>query len=109
MSEARKNILIRKLAEFEAELEKKRLNLLAVTVLAVTILSAPGGIGATTDIAAKLVTNVLRAVGEAKLADDETRRLPSSATPMVITGPRKESDLVSRPANQRDMDDDIPF
>jgi hypothetical protein len=109
LSEGRRIILIRKLAEFEAELEKKRLNLLAVTVLAVTMLSAPGGLGATADIASKLVTNILRTVGEAKLADDETRRLPSSATPMAITGPRKDSDLVKRPTHQRDMDDDIPF
>ncbi len=109
LSETRRNTLIRKLAEFEAELEKKRLNLLAVTVLAVTLLSAPGGLGATADIAIKLVTNILRAVGDAKLADDESRRLPSSATPMAITGPRNDSDLVKKSANSRDMDDDIPF
>ena len=109
LSEARRNILIRKLAEFEAELEKKRLNLLAVTVLAVTMLSAPGGLGATADIATKLVTNILRAVGEAKFADDETRRLPSSAIPMAITGPRRDSDLVKKLTGQHDMDDDIPF
>jgi hypothetical protein len=110
LSEVRRSILLRKLAEFEAELEKKRLSLLAVTVLTITLLSAPGGLGATADIATKLVSNILRAVGEAKLADDEARRLSSSATPMAITGPRKDdSDLIKKPTNQRDIDDDIPF
>jgi hypothetical protein len=108
LSEVRRNILLRKLAEFEAELEKKRLSLLAVTVLTITLLSAPGGFGATADIAAKLVTNILRVVGEAKLADDESRRLSSSATPMAITGPRKDDiELIRKP--RPEMDDDIPF
>jgi hypothetical protein len=110
LSEARRNILLRKLAEFEAELEKKRLSLLAITILTITLLSAPGGLGTTADIATKLITNILRAVGEAKLADDEARRLPSSATPMAITGPRKNDiELVRKPPGRGEMDDDIPF
>jgi hypothetical protein len=61
------------------------LNLVAVTVLAITFLRAPGGIGATADMMTKLVTNILRTVGEAKMAEDELRRLPLPE----ITGPRK--------------------
>jgi hypothetical protein len=110
LSEARRNVLLQKLAEFEAELEKKRLSLLAVTVLAITLLSAPGGLGATADIATKLVTNILRVVGDAKMADDETRRLPSSAAPMAITGPRKsDPELMPKNDKRNDLDDEIPF
>jgi hypothetical protein len=110
LSEARRNVLLQKLAEFEAELEKKRLSLMAVSLLAITLLSAPGGLGATAEIATKLVTNVLRAVGEAKMADDETRRLPSAAAPMAITGPRKDDPgLINKRTKRDDFDDEIPF
>ncbi len=110
LTEARRNILLRKLAEFEAELEKKRLNLLAVTMIAITLLSAPGGLGSSADIASKLVTNILRTIGEAKLEDDAARRLPSSAAPMRITGPRRDDpELVDASAKRGDMDDEIPF
>jgi hypothetical protein len=110
LSESKRNVLLRRLAEFEAELEKKRLNLLAVTVIAITFLSAPGGLGSTADIASKLITNILRAVGEAKLVNDEARRIPSSAEPIAITGPRpKESELIKPEIQRREMDDEIPF
>jgi hypothetical protein len=101
--------LLRKLSEFEAELEKKRLNLLSVTVLAITLLGAPGAIGATGDMVTKLVTNILRVVGEAKTAYDESRRLPSQEAPMAISGPRKgDREAVKKP-NTSDLDNEIPF
>jgi hypothetical protein len=53
LDDTRRTILLQKLADFEAELEKKRLSLMAVTLLVITLLSAPGGLGATADIAAK--------------------------------------------------------
>ena len=42
--------------------------------------------------------------GEAKLADDATRLLPSSAARMAITGPRPDEKV--KPS---EIDDDIPF
>jgi hypothetical protein len=93
---------LKHLADFEAALEKKRLNLLAVTVFAITLLGAPGALGSSAEIAGKLVANILRTVGEAKVQDDATRRLPSPAPPLAITGPRPDLDT-------SDMDDDIPF
>ena len=110
LSEARRNALLQKLAEFEAELEKKRLNLLAVTMIAIGILSAPGGLGASADMASKPVTNILRTVGDAKSADDEMRRLPSAATPMAITGPRpEEEETFGGRKESQSLDDEIPF
>jgi hypothetical protein len=94
--------LLLRLSEFEAELDKKRLNLLAVTVLAITFLGAPGALWSSADVASKLLTNILRVVGEAKSVDDATRRLPSSEAPMAITGPRPEE-------TRSDLDDEIPF
>jgi hypothetical protein len=53
-------------------------------------------------MANKLLLNILRTVGDAKQHDDATRRLPSAAPPLAITGPRPTS-------TKADMDDDIPF
>jgi hypothetical protein len=109
LTDARKRVLLQKLAEFEAELEKRRLSLLALTLMAITILGAPGSLGATADIAGRLITNIMKVVGEAKLADDEVRKLPSSETPMAITGPRKDDpNLIAKP-NRPSLDDEIPF
>ncbi|WP_407193229.1 hypothetical protein [Bradyrhizobium sp. STM 3566] len=66
VDEAKRHELLKRLTDFEAALEEKRLNLLAVTALAITMLGAPGALGSSADIAGKLVTNILRTVGEAK-------------------------------------------
>jgi hypothetical protein len=48
--------------------------------------------------------------GEAKHADDEARRLLSSAAPIAITGPRLgDPELVNSRDKKHDMDDEIPF
>jgi hypothetical protein len=102
---SKRQVLLRRLSDFEAELDKKRLNLLAVTVLAITFLGAPGALWSSADAANRLLTNIWRVVGEAKIADDAARRLPSSEAPMAITGPR--SDDAGTPT--KEMDDEIPF
>jgi hypothetical protein len=111
LGEPKRQALLRHLADFEKALEKKRLNLLAVTILAITILGAPGALWGSADAANKLLTNILRVVGEAKSADDAARQLPSAAPPLAITGPRPneaaKGDLGRR--SRSEMDDDIPF
>jgi hypothetical protein len=44
LTEARRSALLRKLPEFDSELERKRLGLVAVTVLAITLPRAPDGL-----------------------------------------------------------------
>lgn len=107
----KKNILLKRLVEFEAELEKPRLSLMAVGLIAIALVSAPGGVWQTYDVAAKLVTGILREVGDAKNADDATRRLPSAAAPMAITGPRPPQPDKESPFDGKrgDLDDEIPF
>jgi hypothetical protein len=46
LDEAKRQILLRRIAEFEAELEKQKLSLISVTILAITLLGAPGAIWA---------------------------------------------------------------
>jgi hypothetical protein len=110
LGEAKREILLRRLEEFEDELGRKRLNLLAVTLLVITFASAPGGIWSSAEVANKLLGNILRVVGDAKTADDATRRLPSWETPLAISGPRpRDPSLVKPKAGKRGLDDDIPF
>lgn len=117
MSERKRALLLRRLADFEAELSKKRVNLGALGLLAITLMSAPGGIAATGEVGAKLIGNIMRELGDAKAIEDENRRLPSE-DPRAITGPRKAVELVStnrrRTAKQvealsQNLDDEIPF
>lgn len=109
LSSDKREILLQRLTDFEAELDKKRLNLLTVTLLVITFASAPGGVWGSIEMANKLVSNIARAVGDAKAADEATRRLPSAEPQFAITGPRP-GDLKPAPKSRRDdMDDEIPF
>jgi len=112
LDEAKRQVLLRRLSDFERELEKKRLSILAVSLLAITLASAPGGIWSSADVAGKLVTNILRTVGDAKAADEGSRHLPPSGAPMSLTGPRLKEQPTETgfgPAKSSDMNDDIPF
>jgi len=75
LDEPKREVLLRRLSEFEAELDKKRLNLIAVTVLAITLAGAPGALWSSADVANKLLTNILRVVG-----GQNCRRCCASAT-----------------------------
>lgn len=113
LDESKRTTLLDRLSEFEAALEKKRLNLVAVTVLAITLLSAPGAIWSSADAANKILTNIFRAVAQAKTAEDATRSLPSSELPMAISGPRQnDQQPLKKPELlqwKSDADDEIPF
>jgi hypothetical protein len=109
LDQAKRESLLRCLSEFEAELEKKRLNLLAVTMLPITFFGAPGALRSSADVANRMLTNILRVVGEAKIADDAMRRLPSSEAPKAITGPRPNDPGSIKKSTRPDMDDEIPF
>jgi hypothetical protein len=101
-SDAKRGALLKRLAEFEVELEKKRLNLLAVTMFAFQILSVPGSLWASYEVVSKLTSNIMQVVAEAKAAEDEQRRLPPTEAPTALLPARKERE----PA---DLEDDIPF
>lgn len=106
----KREILLRRLREFEDELEKKRVNLVAVAVLAITFASAPGGIWASGEMANKLVGNIVEAIGYAKMADDATRKLALPGEKSVaITGPRSEPSFKKISIKRDSLDDEIPF
>lgn len=106
LNDARKSALLKKLADFEAELDRRRLSLLAVTRITLEVLALPGGVWATGEMVHKLTTNVLEIVAEAKAAEDESRQLAPTAQPMQLSAPRRQ---VTTWATTDDLDDDIPF
>lgn len=116
ITDAKRAKLLARLNDFEKELEKTRLSLLAVTVLACEILALPGGVWSSAEVANKLITNVLEVVGEAKAADDESKILPP-VDKLILLPPRKfdlkpqtpEVSQWKKTGTGSDFDDDIPF
>jgi hypothetical protein len=88
MSASKREALLKRLDAFEAELEKRRLNMLAVARLAYLVLSVPGTVWASVDITHKLTTNIMQTVAEAKAAEDETKQVPAAAAPKALSAPR---------------------
>lgn len=106
LTESKRSKLHDQLAKFEGELEKKRLSVLAVARLAIEIVALPGAVWASSEVATRLVTNVLQVVGESKTLDEENRQLPSIDAPVALLAPRGAEP--KPPPADRD-DDEIPF
>jgi hypothetical protein len=110
--DSKKAALHKKLEEFEQELNKTRLGLMAVTLLWLNVLTVPGGLAGTGEIAGKLLGKIVETIAEQKVAEDEARRLPPVAPPKALLPPRNEqSDLQYDGGRSRraDLGDDIPF
>ncbi|MEV8674285.1 hypothetical protein AB0V72_27350 [Mesorhizobium ciceri] len=105
---AKKEALLKKVDEFEAALDKSRLNLIEVTLLSVAILGIPGSLWGSYDVVSKLVGNIYQTVAEAKALDDEQRKLPSFPEPYAIAPPRAPKPEPSF-TKKRELDDEIPF
>jgi hypothetical protein len=114
ITDPKREVLLTKLDQFEIELEKKRLNILAVARVAFELLAVPGAVWASADVANKLITNVMQVVAEAKSAEAETRQFAPIAPPKALSPPRDKDDAPPpkrRPAlrSTNAIDDDIPF
>ena len=109
----KKDALLAKLAEFESELNKKRLNLIHLSVVAVALLGAPGGIFASGEAGAKLVQSIIRTVSEAKASEEEARqRAGLVEETKAISGPVHAPSKKPAPSDFSrggDFDDEIPF
>lgn len=114
LSDAKRANLLDRLDEFEKELERRRLTLLALTKLMISIAVVPGGLWASYEITNRLLANVMQIVGEARAADEENRPMPTlpEETPKLSPPRADERKRPSRNAPAFDtggMDDDIPF
>jgi len=113
MTEPKREALLKKLDQFEAELEKRRLNILAVARVAFELLAIPGGVWASAEVANRLITNIMQTVAEAKSAEQETRQLAPIPPPKALSPPRAEKAVpvpsFGRSPSTDIIDDDIPF
>ncbi len=116
MPEPRRALLHKRVADFEAVLEKPRVNVVTLAGVMVAILAGAANVAALTDSPAmqKLVATIMTTIGEAKAIDEEKRELPPVQPPQALLPPRP-TDYVSGPPKARrdtstgDLDDDIPF
>ena len=109
MSAAKREALLKKLEAFEAELEKRRLNMVTVARFAYFVLSVPGTLWASAEITHKLTTSIMQTVAEAKAAEDATRQLPAATELKALSPPRKPARERPTSAFDSDLDDDVPF
>jgi hypothetical protein len=106
MPDEKRRILLDKLDVFEKELEKRRVSLMAVTLLAFEVISIPGSLWATGEVAKKLIATVMQVVADDKSKEDEIRQLPATQTPKALLPPRAEKKPTRKAPN---LDDEIPF
>ncbi len=102
-----------RLDEFEIDLDKRRINYVAIARFAVEVLALPGALSASYDVTAKLVNQIMHTVGNEKINEDERRRMPPLEKPAALIPPRveekKKSDTELGRGFSRDLDDEIPF
>lgn len=110
MTDAKKEALLKRLVDFEHELEKRRVSLLAITWISMQVLAVPGSLWATAEITTKLITSINQVVAEEKMAEVEQPKLVNDDKPKALLPPRKEiPTLKQRSAFDSDLDDDVPF
>jgi hypothetical protein len=110
MTVAKREALLKRLDDFERELEKRRTSLLSVALLTFELLAVPGGVWASYDIAAKLITNMMQTVAESKAEEKEGQPVIAAQAPLkALMPPRPESPTTKRQSFSDELDDDVPF
>lgn len=115
MPEPKRALLHKRIADFEAALEKPRVNVVMLAGVMVMILAGAANITQLADSRAmhKLVATIMATIGEAKAIDEEKRDLPPILPPQPLLPPRS-NDSVAGPDERRDtsatdLDEEIPF
>jgi hypothetical protein len=103
---SKKRKLLDRLDQFEKELEKRRINILAVTMLSFEILAIPGATWASIDMTHKLITNITQEFAEAKDCEDQTRQIGPNVQAKALSPPRLSQ---KKPKSGEDLEDEIPF
>lgn len=114
LTEGKKASLRSKLAAFEAELDKRRVNLMALTYLIVDLLGQPGAVWASYELVQALTKKTITAVHEQKSIEDEERALAMPApikqiTDARISAPPPPPPRPTGPRESYDLNDGIPF
>jgi hypothetical protein len=114
-SDSQKKNLLQKIAEFEKALDGRRLSLLQVAYLSLTIAALPGGVAQSSELFAPLMGKIAKVVEAERRLEDQRRSLPRNEEPKALIAPRKSNALTNAsagPATQvftDGLDDDIPF
>jgi hypothetical protein len=115
MPESRRAALHKRIADFEAALEKPRVNVVMLAGAMVAILAGSANVAQLADSQTmhKLVATIMATIGQAKAIDEEKRELPPIQPPQPLLSPRS-ADYIAGRKEQRDMfaanlDDEIPF
>lgn len=102
-----------RLDEFEKDLDKSRINILAVARVAIEILAVPGALAGSYDVSVKMINQIMQTIGKERIDEDERRRLPPVEKPAALIPPRAEEkkklDADFGRGFSRDLDDEIPF
>jgi hypothetical protein len=119
MPEPRRAALHKKIADFEAALEKPRVNVVMLAGLLVGISTIAANVTVLADSQAlnKLIGTVVAVIGQAKAADEAKRELPPVQAPQPLLPPRPADYAVPPPRSKAgpretftaDLDDEIPF
>lgn len=107
LGEKKKKDLMKKLENFERDLQARRIAPVVFTVIALDILSGPGAVYASYDALQRLVANILETAAEAKAADEERQEL-LNPPPKLLLPNRMEAKPRKDPYALSD-DDEIPF
>ena len=104
LSDKKKDDLYKKLDELERELDRRRVRLTVVWGVVMAILAAPGDLVGSYDAVVRITNSITRAIGQAKEADNEQRRI-SYDEPVALIAPRQPE--IEK--HKDEMDDEIPF
>jgi hypothetical protein len=116
MPEPRRAVLHKRIADFEAALEKPRVNVVILAGVMVAILASATNVAQLADSQAmhKLVATIMTTIGQAKAIDEEQRELPPAQPPQPLLPPRPADNVAGPPKGRGKtftaaLDDEISF
>ncbi|MBV1690861.1 hypothetical protein KRR38_25075 [Novosphingobium sp. G106] len=87
---SKREALLKRLAALEAELDKRRVNMMTIARVVFEIWAAPGAAWASYEVANKLLSNLMHGVAEAKEAEKGQLQLPVTEALKALSAPRLE-------------------
>ncbi|AVA13280.1 hypothetical protein [Sphingopyxis sp. MG] len=106
--EKRKRALMEKIADFEAELAKKRFNLAQAMMLVALVAASANDLGGAFDSVTKIVHSISETIGTEKLEDEERQRLLPPREPFKAIPDMRQKERQQVAAFDTD-DDEVPF
>lgn len=115
-SDTQKRSLLDKIAEFEKSLDGRKMPLINLAYLVLTLTTIPGGVAQTGDLISPLVSKIVRTIEAERQIEDRRRSVPRSQEPKVLIAPRTTTAIASTSivtfgssVLAKDEGDDIPF